>query len=144
MSPPPPFPLLRRPAPAPLKYPFLNFSDPPSRGGNQTLFTFPTLKRMGGRWGSGLCKPSYFWMISVILRIKSFSVVATSDLELDFHPPLCGSYIYMYIAIYIYIYIYIYIRVGLNRSWFVVHNEILKFHDWILCYYDPFHDKIKR
>ena len=35
-------------------------------------------------------------------------------------------------------------RVQLNRLWFVIHDKILKFHDWILCNYKPFHNKIKR
>ena len=35
-------------------------------------------------------------------------------------------------------------RVGLNRSWFVIHDKIFNFHDWVHCYHEPFHDKIKR
>ena len=36
-------------------------------------------------------------------------------------------------------------RVRLNRSWFVIHNEVLDFQDWIVCcYHEPFHDKITR
>ena len=34
-------------------------------------------------------------------------------------------------------------RVQLNRSWFVIHYKILNFQDWILCYHEPFHKKIK-
>ena len=34
-------------------------------------------------------------------------------------------------------------KVRLNRSWFMNHNEILNFHDWILCYHEPFHNKVK-
>ena len=30
-------------------------------------------------------------------------------------------------------------RVRLNRSSFVIHDEILNFHDWILCYHELFH-----
>ena len=29
-------------------------------------------------------------------------------------------------------------------SWFMINDLILNFHDWILCYHEPFHDKIKR
>ena len=43
----------------------------------------------------------------------------------------------------LYIYIYTYIRVRLNRPWFVIHEEVLSFHDRILRYHEPFHDKIK-
>ena len=32
----------------------------------------------------------------------------------------------------------------LNGLWFVIHNEVLNFHDWILCYNEPFHNKIRR
>ena len=35
-------------------------------------------------------------------------------------------------------------RVWLNRLWFLIHDEVLNFHDWILCYHEPFHKKIKR
>ena len=35
------------------------------------------------------------------------------------------------------------IRVSLNRSWFVIHNKILNFHNWILCYHEPFHNNAK-
>ena len=35
-------------------------------------------------------------------------------------------------------------KVWLNESWFVIHNKALNFHDWILCYHDLFHDKIKK
>ena len=34
-------------------------------------------------------------------------------------------------------------RVRLNRSRFVIHDEVLNFHDWILCYREPLRDKIK-
>ena len=37
-----------------------------------------------------------------------------------------------------------YHRVLRNRSWFVIHSEVLKFYHWILCYHELFHDKIKR
>ena len=40
--------------------------------------------------------------------------------------------------------IYIYISVRVNGSWFVIRDEDLNFHDWILCYRQPFHDIIKR
>ena len=26
----------------------------------------------------------------------------------------------------------------------MIHDEVLNVHDWVLCYYEPFHDKIKR
>ena len=29
-------------------------------------------------------------------------------------------------------------------SWFMINDLVLNFHDWILCYHEPFHDKIKR
>ena len=35
-------------------------------------------------------------------------------------------------------------RVRLNVSWFVIQDEVLNFHDWILCYEEPSHDKLKR
>ena len=35
-------------------------------------------------------------------------------------------------------------RVRLNRSWFVIHDEVWNFYDWIFCYHEPFHEKIKR
>ena len=35
-------------------------------------------------------------------------------------------------------------RVRFNRSWFVIHDEAWNFHDWILCYHEHFHEKIKR
>ena len=25
----------------------------------------------------------------------------------------------------------------------MIHDEVLNFHDWILCYHEPFHDKKK-
>ena len=28
--------------------------------------------------------------------------------------------------------------------WFVIHEVVLNFHHWILCYHEPFHSKIKR
>ena len=31
-------------------------------------------------------------------------------------------------------------RVWLNRLWFGIHNKILNFHDWTLCYNELFHD----
>ena len=34
-------------------------------------------------------------------------------------------------------------RVQLNRSWFVIHDEVSNLHDWILCYHEPFHDNVK-
>ena len=37
---------------------------------------------------------------------------------------------------------YIY-RVRLNRSSFVIHYKGLNFHNGILCYHEPFHDKMK-
>ena len=52
------------------------------------------------------------------------------------------SVISQYWSIVIYIYIYISVRV--NGSWFVIRDEDLNFHDWILCYRQPFHDIIKR
>ena len=36
-----------------------------------------------------------------------------------------------------------YYRVWLNGLWFVIHNAVLNLHDWILCYQEPFHGKIK-
>ena len=27
--------------------------------------------------------------------------------------------------------------------WFKIHDEVLDFHDWIFCYHEPFHNKIK-
>ena len=36
------------------------------------------------------------------------------------------------------------VRVRLIRLWFVIHKEVLNFHDWILCYHQPFHDNIKK
>ena len=35
------------------------------------------------------------------------------------------------------------LRVRLKGSWFVIYDEVLNFHDWILCYHEPFQDKIK-
>ena len=35
-------------------------------------------------------------------------------------------------------------RVWLNTSWFGIHNKVLNFHNWTLCYHKPFHDKIKK
>ena len=35
-------------------------------------------------------------------------------------------------------------RVGLNGPWFVIHDDVLNFHDWIFCYHKLFHDKVKR
>ena len=32
-------------------------------------------------------------------------------------------------------------RAQLNGLWFVIHNKVLNFHDWILCYHDPFHER---
>ena len=34
--------------------------------------------------------------------------------------------------------------IWLNGSWFAIHVEALNFHDWVLCYHEPSHDKIKR
>ena len=34
-------------------------------------------------------------------------------------------------------------RVGLTGSWFAVHNKVLNFHIWILCYHEPYHDNVK-
>ena len=34
-------------------------------------------------------------------------------------------------------------RIQLNRLWLMIHNKVFNFHDWILCYHEPFHDKIK-
>ena len=34
-------------------------------------------------------------------------------------------------------------RVQLNQSWFMINNKNLNFHDWILCYCEPFHDNEK-
>ena len=34
-------------------------------------------------------------------------------------------------------------RVILHGLWFVIYKEVLDFPDWILCYYESFHDKIK-
>ena len=36
------------------------------------------------------------------------------------------------------------LRVRLNRSWFVIHDKVLNYHDIILCYHKPFHNKIKK
>ena len=36
------------------------------------------------------------------------------------------------------------IKVWLNGSWFFIHSKALNFHDWVLCYHEPFHNKIKR
>ena len=35
-------------------------------------------------------------------------------------------------------------RVRLSRSWFMIHDKVLNFHDWILCYGESSHDKRKR
>ena len=35
-------------------------------------------------------------------------------------------------------------RVRFNRLWFVIHSLVFNFHDWILCYHEPFHGKIKK
>ena len=34
--------------------------------------------------------------------------------------------------------------VQLNISRFMIHDEILDFHDWLVCCHEPFHDPIKR
>ena len=34
-------------------------------------------------------------------------------------------------------------RVRRNVLWFMIHNKVLNFHDWILFYHELFHDKIK-
>ena len=34
-------------------------------------------------------------------------------------------------------------RVRLSGSWFMIYNEVLNFYDWILCYHELFHDKVK-
>ena len=34
-------------------------------------------------------------------------------------------------------------KVWLNKLWFVIHDEVLNFHHWILCYYEPFHHNVK-
>ena len=31
-----------------------------------------------------------------------------------------------------------------RNSWFVIRDEVLHFHSWILCYHEPFNEKIKR
>ena len=31
----------------------------------------------------------------------------------------------------------------LNWSWFLIQSKVLNFHNWILCYHELFHDKIK-
>ena len=36
------------------------------------------------------------------------------------------------------------IRVWLNRLWFGIHNKILNFHDWTLCYNELFHDNRRK
>ena len=36
------------------------------------------------------------------------------------------------------------VRVKLNRLGFLIHNLVLDFHHWILCYHESFQDKIKR
>ena len=33
-------------------------------------------------------------------------------------------------------------QVRLSGLWFVNYNEVSNFHDWILCYYEPFHYKV--
>ena len=35
-------------------------------------------------------------------------------------------------------------RVWLNGPWFMIHNNVLNFLNWIVCYLEPFHDKIKK
>ena len=35
-------------------------------------------------------------------------------------------------------------RVWLNRRWFGIHNKILNFHDWTLCYNELFHDNRRK
>ena len=35
-------------------------------------------------------------------------------------------------------------RVWLNGSWFMIHNNVLNFLNWIVCYLEPFQDKIKK
>ena len=69
-----------------------NFSDLP-----------PPRPPSDGEWGgSELCKPSHFLVDQCDYKKKSFLSChsASSGLELDFHPPLSGSYIYIYIFIY--------------------------------------------
>ena len=87
-------------------------------GGNQNLPNHFKKTGRGGRW-SGLCNPSHFLVDKCDYTKKAFSVV-NSDLELDFHLPLSGSYItyiYTYIYIYIYIiYIYIYIYIWMLKN----------------------------
>ena len=39
---------------------------------------------------------------------------------------------------------YIKCRVWPNGSCFVIHDEVLNFHDWIICYHELFHNKIKK
>ena len=51
--------------------------------------------------------------------------------------------IYHHLAKYTYIY-YFAIKVWLNGSWFVIHNEILEFHNWIVCYHEHFQHKLRR
>ena len=34
-------------------------------------------------------------------------------------------------------------RVQLNGSIFMINDEVLNFHDWILCCHEPFHDNVK-
>ena len=34
-------------------------------------------------------------------------------------------------------------RVRLNGLWFVIHDKILSFHNWILCYHEHFYKKVK-
>ena len=51
--------------------------------------------------------------------------------------------IYHHLAKYTYRY-YFAIKFRLNGSWFVIHDEILEFHNWTLCYHEHFQDKIKR
>ena len=36
-----------------------------------------------------------------------------------------------------------YYIVRLNGSWFVNRAEVLNFHDWILCYREPFYNNVK-
>ena len=32
----------------------------------------------------------------------------------------------------------------LSGSWFVNHDKVLNFHNWILCYCEPFHSNVKK
>ena len=96
-QPPPPPPFKKTKDPAPFFYPlFLIFQIPPPPHPGQVIKTYSLPFKNGG----GLSFQTYS-LISVIIIEKAFSVVS-SGLELEFYPPLSGSYIYIYIYIYIY------------------------------------------